>query len=184
METLEDQTEITYFAGVDSQDYDTFEEAKQAVLANIASIDQSLDKLVRVKRVHINEDGTYQIVSGKLTHEDILGLTDDTYLCLQVYGGSDESVVCHTSEEVQALVGASKAKWLSGDIPYVTKETMLIHDQTLDSDFEMVDPSETFEGVSGPLVEGVPILSSEFVNDGTTPNLTSAFEYEKVRVYG
>ena len=59
MEIIEDETVITYFAGTGEQDYDTFEEAKQVVLDNISSLDKSHDKLVKVKKVQVNQDGSY-----------------------------------------------------------------------------------------------------------------------------
>ena len=184
MEIIEDETVITYFAGTGEQDYDTFEEAKQAVLDDISRLDKSHDKLVKVKKVQVNQDGSYQMLSGRLTHEEMIDLPDGNYLCYPVYLNSGEPIICKTSAEIEALVEGNKEELMSGDMQYVIKETMLIHDQTLDPDFKMVDLDKTFEGEPDPIVEGVPILSSDFVNDGTTPNLTSTFEYEKVRVYG
>ena len=184
MEIIENETIVTYFAGTAEQDYDTFEEAKQAVLDNISSLDKSHDKLVKVKKVQVNQDGSYQMISGKLTHEEMVELSEGDYLCYSVYLNSNEPVLCSTNAEIENLVKANKEKLMLGDTQYVTKEIMTISDRALDPDFEMIDPSETFEGQPDPIVEGVPLLSSEFVNDGTTPNLASTFEYEKVRVYG
>jgi len=181
---FEEETIITYFAHNDEQEYDDFEEAKQAVIRDVAKYCNDYAELVRVKKVEVTADGSYKLLSGRLTHDELVNLEEGQYLCYSVYAGNGAQVFCQNLEKVNTLIALNKLHKIK-TLSFVRKETMTVRDQTNDRGFDVNEP-EILEGLEHPIWPDLleeDLLNSDYAQNGVGLNLINEFEHERIEIY-
>jgi len=177
---FEEETIVSYFAHNREEDYETFEEAKQVVFEDINHYCNDYADLVRVKKVEVNADGSYKLLSGKLTHDELCNLEDSQYLCYSMYAGNGMQVFCNSVEKVNRLIALNKLKKVQS-FAFVTKETMTVRDQTNDKGF-VIPETVIVEGEDYPHDLGENPLASDYVQNGVGLNLINEFDYETITI--